>query len=636
MLVFTRRRNESILLAGATVTVVDMLPDRVRLGITEPGRTPPGSPEYDMDRDFGGNLVIDPTNYSTNNNELDNLLDIVRELFYILRDNSIPTLSTRNAVDSIVSATRQAVERAATATADCGSVCGDDGAELDGAAMPQPTPRRQACAERAASPPPSPPSWVWRHFRSCWHPDPAFRQRAIEELKNNTRAVPVLTDALRSFGADVRTNAACVLGHFGPSAGGALPALVSALEDAHVGVRCNAAWALGQIGPGAVEAIPGLVKACREEDYRVRSSAAKALTQIGVEAVPVLVKERHFIGVLARIGPMAVPSLVESLTGVDGPAKVNAAEALGWIGPGAAEAVPALTAAMRDSRVRAEAAAALGRIGPGTAEAVPALMTALEDAKIDASYTVAQALCNIGPQVIPHLVRALESAVAGVREKAAWALGRIGPGAACAVPALITAFKASQDCERAQIVVALGRTGGGAVEVVSTLVEALQDRNDYVRGKAVSTLSALGWLAKAAVPSLTTIIGNPNESDDLRREVSLALAAIGPESRLQAEYPEVDYKLRKLREAGGRDWDMMRGHLRGFRTVLEHGSCAAAAGKRGVAGGGDNLRYHLKMLTDKLGERFAAQAKRPEGLRPTRAGEMLREWIELHEAELEG
>lgn len=133
-----------------------MLPDRVRLGITEPGRTPPGSPEYDMDRDFGGNLVIDPTNYSTNNNELDNLLDIVRELFYILRDNSIPTLSTRNAVDSIVSATRQAVERAATATADCGSVCGDDGAELDGAAMPQPTPRRQACAERAASPPPIP------------------------------------------------------------------------------------------------------------------------------------------------------------------------------------------------------------------------------------------------------------------------------------------------------------------------------------------------------------------------------------------------------------------------------------------------------------------------------------------------
>ena len=59
----------------------------------------------------------------------------------------------------------------------------------------------------------------------------------------------------------------------------------------------------------------------------------------------------------------------------------SAADALGKIGPPAAEAVPALAAALHDpdEDVRRSAADALGKIGPAAAEAVPALAAALHD-----------------------------------------------------------------------------------------------------------------------------------------------------------------------------------------------------------------------------------------------------------------
>ncbi len=61
--------------------------------------------------------------------------------------------------------------------------------------------------------------------------------------------------------------------------------------------------------------------------------------------------------------------------------------------------MPALITALRDEHadVRLDGAEALGRIGPAAAEAMPALITALRDEHADVRRGVAEALKRIGP-----------------------------------------------------------------------------------------------------------------------------------------------------------------------------------------------------------------------------------------------
>ena len=86
---------------------------------------------------------------------------------------------------------------------------------------------------------------------------------------------------------------------------------------------------------------------------------------------------------LARIGPPAVPRLVEALRSPDGQVRRQACAVLLRMGPDAKEAVPDLVRLLEDDDedLRKMAAKALGRIGPDAAPAVPALMrTLLEEA----------------------------------------------------------------------------------------------------------------------------------------------------------------------------------------------------------------------------------------------------------------
>ena len=82
---------------------------------------------------------------------------------------------------------------------------------------------------------------------------------------------------------------------------------------------------------------------------------------------------------LSRIGPPAVPLLVEALRSSDLETRRQACEVLLRMGPDAKEAVPDLVRLLEDDEeeLRKMAAKALGRIGPDAAPAVPALMRAL-------------------------------------------------------------------------------------------------------------------------------------------------------------------------------------------------------------------------------------------------------------------
>ncbi|HUE69553.1 MAG TPA: HEAT repeat domain-containing protein [Pirellulaceae bacterium] len=82
---------------------------------------------------------------------------------------------------------------------------------------------------------------------------------------------------------------------------------------------------------------------------------------------------------LTRIGPPAVPMLVEALRGTDDEVRRQACQVLVRMGPDAKEAVPELVNLLDDpdEDLRRMAATALGRIGPDAGEAVPALMRRL-------------------------------------------------------------------------------------------------------------------------------------------------------------------------------------------------------------------------------------------------------------------
>ncbi len=130
------------------------------------------------------------------------------------------------------------------------------------------------------------------------------------------------------------------------------------------------------------------------------------------------------------------------LTAADASLRAKAAEALARLGAEAQEAAVALTRASgdRDAEVRDWAVAALEDLGPPAIGDVPAL-TALV---INPDQNIAYWACSLLGR-LKHdsagAVRALIETLANhghlaVRERAAWALGQIGPAAREAKPAL--------------------------------------------------------------------------------------------------------------------------------------------------------------------------------------------------------
>src|SRR5262249_27785245 len=124
-----------------------------------------------------------------------------------------------------------------------------------------------------------------------------------------------------------------------------VPSLIEALTNKSLHTSHQAADALGEIGLDEAAAVPALTDALKDSDGRFRVEAALALYRIEPQ-------------------PAHLRTLTEFL---QAPAtRVNAAQALGKLGPSAKQAVPALKAACRDANggVRSAALDALGKIDP--------------------------------------------------------------------------------------------------------------------------------------------------------------------------------------------------------------------------------------------------------------------------------
>jgi HEAT repeat protein len=141
---------------------------------------------------------------------------------------------------------------------------------------------------------------------------------------------------------------------------------------------------------------------------------------------------------------MDIEQLIHALADGNPTARVDAAAELARLAEGAQPAAVALVKAMgdEDGGVRDWALAALESLGPPTAEDQNAFVQLLSDPQLNIAYWATTLLGRLGPnadaaKVVPALIRALsEHPDLAVRERAAWALGRIGPAAIDALSAL--------------------------------------------------------------------------------------------------------------------------------------------------------------------------------------------------------
>jgi outer membrane protein assembly factor BamB len=224
-------------------------------------------------------------------------------------------------------------------------------------------------------------------------------------------------------------------------------------------------------------------------DPKVRAIAEAALVRGAGRSLPLL---RRFLAlrnedlqlktfeIIRRIGPPAIPLLVDLLRYELTSIRRSAADALIDLAPYTESIQPALRRALRDedSDVAGDAARALGALGKKASPSVRALVRALSHEDPHVRIYAAEALASIGPNAgaaTEDLARAVGDPIPGVRWAACEALASIGPAAQSAVPQLIDALTDEFLYVRIFAAGALGSIGPHAHTAREALREAAND-----------------------------------------------------------------------------------------------------------------------------------------------------------------
>ena len=324
-------------------------------------------------------------------------------------------------------------------------------------------------------------------------PDRTVRLNVAEALLRadrdlNRPALQYLARALKDKDRAHRLESLRILADLGPRAGVAAPAFGAMISDPDVIVSKQASQALSRLGRGGAAAIPIVKQGLGAQGAAQRRTAIETMERLGGEALDI----RLFMRALA-----------DPEVGV----RHSAAAVLGFCGPSAAEAVPALIARLADADedVRLRAAEALGRIGPEAQAALPALMAEWQNPK--AFDAVAGALHGIGPTALPYLVQLLQDRRRPNRDKIARVLANIAAAAGSSVW-----FEVLADPEpavRREALEALERATPAFRRCVGpTLAElVLTEHNALVRRRAVKALRESG---RAATPVLRGLLRDPD------------------------------------------------------------------------------------------------------------------------------
>jgi HEAT repeat protein len=276
------------------------------------------------------------------------------------------------------------------------------------------------------------------------------------------------------------------------------------------------------------------------DDAKVRATAEAALVQGARRSFPLLRRlldpeheDLHAVTfrIIQRIGPPAIPLLVDLLRHESASIRRSAVSELIDLAPHIEGIQPALRRALtdEDSVVAGDAARALGALGQRASPSVGALVSALSNADPYVRIYAAEALASIGPKAARAtraLARALDDPVPGVRWAACEALGSIGPAAESAVPQLIEALNDEFLYVRIFAAGALGGIGPKAQSAREALRAAANDPRS--RSEAEWALRRIAGV-KSAEPVASLLVPAPPAAPQLQTTV------------VQAGNPPVDW-----------------------------------------------------------------------------------------------
>lgn len=311
--------------------------------------------------------------------------------------------------------------------------------------------------------------------------DTEARLAIIEELAElgprAGKAAAALADVLRESDADLRLNAAIALGKIGKEGVGPVTKL---LEVADAEVRAYALTALGWIGPAARSTEPRVLKALKDKADGVRAKAAFALGRIDADP------------------KLAVKPLLKLLVEKNDVVRLSAGEALGRF---KVAAVPGLGDALQDDwkTIRLEAARALGEIGPEARSVVGKFQPAITGPDGDVADEALRALVKIGPDAVKTYRIALDHERDEVRQRAVVALESMGAKAA---PFLADGLSAKSLTTRRQVAGLLSRMGLKEDVLVPALSRALAEKDRELRLNSLHALMPLAVGAQSAVPAI--------------------------------------------------------------------------------------------------------------------------------------
>jgi len=364
----------------------------------------------------------------------------------------------------------------------------------------------------------------------------AVRDSAVREVRSRGRSiVPALQTFLRSSTVELQSAAAYALVRIGAPA---LPAIRDALDDTSM-ASFDVSEALGWSSLTDSDALTLLDPLLHDPSARVRSAATSALGSRGAIGAPVGTRllerlddpdpsvrtaaadEFFYVHDSASRAAGAL-ALTRLLADSRQDVRRAAVYTLGNMGDVAAPGIPGIIERMRfdpDTEVRWLSARVLGWLGPQASSAVPALLAHLDDTLPTVRLEALGSLGGIGISRVPvargdSVIAALRSRLVSddslTRETAVRALGAIG---ARAIPALAGALHSPDSTVATIAAMALGYLSDES-SVIAPLGGSLGDRRRSVRDAAAD---ALGGIGKQVLPLLRS---RASSSDPLVREAA--------------------------------------------------------------------------------------------------------------------